>query len=42
MYGVDFFLFRQRYDAVDVEICFDRSFAFAYLIRFVGFEAMQA
>ena len=35
-------LFRQRYDAIDVKICFHRPFAFAYLISFVGFEAMQA
>ena len=42
MNRVHIFFERQRNDAVDVQIRFDRAFARADQIRFIGFKAMQA
>src|SRR5262249_6382017 len=41
MNRVDLLLFRQRYDAFDIEVGLYRSFALADQVSLVGFEAMQ-
>jgi len=42
MNGVDAPLFREGHDSVDIQVRFDRPFARADLVGFVGLEAMQA
>jgi hypothetical protein len=41
MDGIDFILFGQRNDAVDIQVCLHRAITRAHLIRLVGLETVQ-